>query len=115
MYPCQTMEDVLTKVWAQIKLEQEDANRPYVPNQNDRREPRRERQFERRIPDYRAKPYPLDKSRGPLGNPTHRPIQQRTMEFRAPQPEECVVVMKNLSDKIRWPGKLRTPPVKEKL
>ena len=31
-YPCRTMEDVLAKVWAQIKWEEDEANAGYSSN-----------------------------------------------------------------------------------
>ena len=113
-YPCKTMEDVLAKAWAQIKWEEDQANRSYYsPN---RREVKRNQRLDRRSTDLyqrpeRTNPTQFDKRR-------HYEQQRRSdvqstrkiLEYSLNiDPAEAVHVLRGLGQAVKWPGKLKSP------
>ncbi|XP_057775342.1 uncharacterized protein LOC130994313 [Salvia miltiorrhiza] len=118
-YPCKTMEDVLIQAWAQIKWEEDQYNmqriflleRPERDYRVDRRSGRdsRDRRTEPYTPSQRGNKGRRDYDQAPSTGPRERTkLPEYLLSI---SPVEAVTTLMNLGDKVRWPEKMRAPPV----
>ncbi|XP_062075032.1 uncharacterized protein LOC133779045 [Humulus lupulus] len=112
-YPCKTMEDVLTKAWAHIKWEEDEAN---YYHSSPRKDTRRDSRAGRRQSDRRSEPYPYPnrsenrRREYNQSSETHLRDGPKIPEYNLSiSPAEVVGVLKGLGDIVKWPERMRTP------
>ncbi|CAA7061849.1 unnamed protein product [Microthlaspi erraticum] len=116
-YQCRTMEDVLSRAWAQIRWEEDPAYRHLLSPRSDSRVVRNER------PSRDDRPYQRPRSESTSkrsdSRSDHRPLNQIESDQRssstwpdmsnlAISPAELVNVLNHISG-VRWPQKMKAP------
>ncbi|KAG7552568.1 Retrotransposon gag domain [Arabidopsis thaliana x Arabidopsis arenosa] len=115
-YQCRTMEDVLSRAWAQIKWEEDSAYRYRHSPRSDSRVVRNERSCREDKPYQR----PRSESTRNDNRSTHRPLSREDGEKRVSStwPDisnlsishaDLVGALKEMGGTVRWPKKMKAP------
>ncbi|KAF3584669.1 hypothetical protein F2Q69_00030219 [Brassica cretica] len=115
MYPCKTMEDVLSRAWAQVKWEEDVASRTKAQPKQDQKSARSdqgnrdERSSQRATKDSgnrnqgRFQYRPLEKEEG-MSVSTWTDISHLTIST-----PELVNVLRDMGQQVKWPQKIKAP------
>ncbi|KAF3533478.1 hypothetical protein DY000_02039543 [Brassica cretica] len=115
MYPCKTMEDVLSRAWAQVKWKDDVASRTKAQPKQDQKSARSdqgnrdERSFQRATKDSgnrnrgRFQYRPLEKEEG-MSVSTWPDISHLSIST-----PELVNVLRQMGQQVKWPQKMKAP------
>ncbi|XP_013624567.1 PREDICTED: uncharacterized protein LOC106330681 [Brassica oleracea var. oleracea] len=106
MYPCKTMEDVLSRAWAQVKWEEDVASRAKAQPKQDQRSAQSDRgDRDERSSQWGSKD---SGSRNRAGSSTGRKRRKKGCRY-LPGPPELVNALRQMGQQVKWPPKMKAP------
>ncbi|XP_013668715.2 uncharacterized protein LOC117126094 [Brassica rapa] len=115
MYPCKTMEDVLSRAWAQVKWEEDVAIRAKAQPKQDQRSTRSDRgDREERSSQKGSK----DSGSRNQGRFQYRPLEKEEGMSMSAWPDishlsistpELVITLRQIGQQVKWPPKMKAP------
>ncbi|KAF2557478.1 hypothetical protein F2Q68_00015071 [Brassica cretica] len=114
-YQCKTMEDVLSRAWAQVKWEEDVASRAKAQQKPDPKTIRPDRTERDKKPSQRSARYSRNRNRGRY---QYRPIEKAEGTAVSTWPDishlsvsrpELVNVLRQMCQQVKWPQKMKAP------